>query len=283
MKKRIGVILALLIVVVAGIFISIKVLQKNNTNSKVEDNQQVVKDFDLNEAEKLREQFGINWEQFQRLSYDDSEETSFENYKKAQIVWYLEEHGQHNKKINCEQIKNYFSSSNVEDIAESDVCAGNDDEITIIPYEEANQRYQYLYGKDKTLEKKDFMFLCLWGYVYIEEENGFAAIEMQCGTGVFGVDYIEKVTSAKVNGDMLTIDLILDEGVFRDEDEQGNEIYRLGKNHDITWPSTKKIEEIHEEVIKKYKDKLDKCQMILKEEDGHYVLQKVLINNLEAK
>lgn len=166
------------------------------------------------------------------------------------------------QKISCDDLDGFSRDG-------TGICISNNNssiftEGKMVEYDVLNKKYQYLFGKEENVEKKDFEYL-LFTWKYDSSRDSFILYTMIGGGNLIGPYFSTYgIQSAKVKGENLTIDVG----------------YVFFKPTDIVKISGEELSFTEEEIYKagfekefqdKYLDKLDTYEFTFKYEDDHYV------------
>jgi len=266
-----NIIIVILLLVIVGLVGYICYNSGLFSKDKPEEEKPVVEEKTMSEEDALSllERFNINTGTVE--SYNDSskmfavineldnvkcgENTKCEKFKKKTCKELLD--GEMNKwKF---MVDGYYY--NVDEDSVPYYCH-DEDGATFYPFDAVNKKNKEMYGKD--LEKKS-----IYPYYYIEKLNGFANLLYGDGTSGPTVN-VEKIKSASIKDDLLTITVYLENIALSDSDEIGKNFYK--ESYDFT---DKELENITKEIEEKYLDKVN-CYNVLFDVDGdNYIFNEI--------
>lgn len=239
----------------------------NNNNNEMDSEES--KDFDISEAEEILEYFGFNDDLgcgslIYNQIYDDE-------YKRIQAIKKVEK-----SKINVMNCSNIYSETELDQYGRYNLKYGvceKDKETSVISYDDVNQIYQDMYGKQ--MEKDGMSSGWFHNQFYDYNETLKAFVKTECGAcgGACGANYrINKIKSAKTIGDNLIIEVYYLHG--SPIITQSN-IYRLETKKITTDIKADGIDSFIQEVLNNYLDKLDIYEIRFEKENNNFVLKDV--------
>lgn len=248
-----------------------KIEDKNNLTEKEEENEDIVEkeeetDYDISLATKLLEDYVCTQEFRQGLSTDSDIGRFCVAYKRvaqnAKDITVDEIEG-----LNCEN-ENYCEYNGTEYLKNA----------KSISYETLNASYKYLFGKESTLEKKDYKFV-IDLFHYDNKSNSFILLTSEFGFGPAGTgEYI--VESAKIKDGLLYVD-VLDYFVTQGYNCPSKNycIYyeSNNSNEDLDYNEFDTMDELIN-FVKQNKNKVNQLRYIFTYENEHYALKEIKNN-----
>lgn len=275
MKQKIIItILAILSIGLLGYIIFDKTNSKEENNKPLEEQEDlIVKDYDLTKAEELLNYFGFN----EYVGCSDKIFGYFYNddFKAIQAIKKVLDSKK--SKIKCSELykdKELHEFGYYKDEDSLGVCY-KDEEASLIKYDDLNEIYKKMYGIDAP--KKGFSginigFMYYYFYGYNEKLNSF--VELKCGGcgGACGENFsISKIKSAKEIGDELKIEVFYYIGIPY-ETEYGKvynlETSKINKTLDVT-----NIKDFEKEILNNYLEYLDVYEVVFENKDGNYIFK----------
>lgn len=246
--------------------------------------QEGTKDFDINEADQILDEFGFKTDI--RCGSNIYESFYSEPFKDSIVLKKVSDSVKTKKK--CSELYTQESKYNPNTYqGEYGVCY-KDKEAAIIPYDEANKIYTDMYGTD--MPKKGFNTSNVSGmyynfYDFNETLNSFVELECgACGGSCGNALTINKIKSAYTIGDNLVIDVYyfyttkLNTGVTASSEggykEEEYKLLSTTKNAGIRLES-KDLESAKKEIEEKYLDELDVYEVVFTKKDNDYIFKSV--------
>lgn len=251
-KNVVITILAIMVVGLGGYLAYDKVMQnKGDIKNNIQEEE-----FDLDEARRLVDIYaGI-------LKYREIDQT------------YNYENNQYEESYKAMLAYDNVSSSKISYVNDY-ICKQltNDDNfcefgrpLNSVKYEDINTSYRYLFGKQSSLEKKDYARNKLPGLLYIEKEDLYIEYTVWKTSGITYF-WGSKVESAKVSGNELKINVLYSSLLP----------FRIDKTKS---PYTETEYGITAEEIQKFVDAeyqyFDKYEFTFVQDVGHYVLKDII-------
>lgn len=170
--------------------------------------------------------------------------------------------------ITCEGLSDFSKDSD-------STCRKKDDNSVItqgkmIEYSNLDGEYKYLFGKDKSVEKKDFeVVLTTWKYN--SDKDAFIDYNKLGGYAVSPYFTTYGVQNARVQDENLIIDIGYIFVWSKTSDDQQKFVAKIG-GEELTFTTAEVQKDTFEkEFTDKYLDKLDTYEFTFKYEDDHYV------------
>ena len=221
------------------------------------------------EAMLILDLWGITTDNVQ--SYNEKEEVKF-NVAASHLVdvtAYFKSNIQERKyysEFNCAELKDdsdwYYEQNNDGYMRTkngvANYCSGYGHNI--IPYDMLSNNYKYMFGSDKTIEKKDY-----GSYVYLSKYDGYVNLPYHDGTGG-GEVFLKEIKKVESKNDKLLIYVYMDE--FGLVDGNSNKVKVGDKQIDVT-------DTIEKDIIEKYSDEVNVYKITFNIENNHYVFNKI--------
>ena len=237
---------------------------KKDENEKISTKEEIVeKDFDIDEAQKLLEKFGLGNAGTYCTNYPESVRVraALSSIDKDKL-----------EKKKCTDWYSVDESSYCR--LEKGVLGANDD-MTLIPYDLANKQYNKMFGENiKQKSFSDFSLYFGWsGYSYNAEHKVFIPVECGgCGGTRGPQTEVYKIKDAKVKGDKVTI-RVYAQITIAGGYQYGSEVKFFIGNR-LLEATTE--EEATKEVLDKYLDEVDLYEVVFNNADGDYMLNSLV-------
>ena len=277
------VIMGILVIGLAGYIAYDKILtkeevkEKNQQEKTEETKQEVSKEFDVEEAKKLLDDFGFN----ENLGCNDKIYT--ENYsdafKATIVINKIDKSSQEN--MAC---KDLYKESDLEKLEGKEAYKGKTgyciENAVTIPYDTVNETYKKMYGTDMPKQPIDStavsgMYYKAF-YDYNEEKNLFNATSPNGLGGACTTSYeINEIKSAKEIGNKVYIEVqyyIYQDGIITTGN--GKILYSI-KTSKINkyFPEITNGEELVNKIRAEYMDYLDVYEVVFEKENDHYIFK----------